>query len=124
MLTRSGHELPVEVSVRQVMTNNISRLQWIVRDISERRNLDTLRNDLTSMVYHDLRSPLGNVISSLDVLETMQAVQEDPSDEIPGGDCHALHAAHPAPDRFAAGYEPPGSGAAHRQPPAHRDDRR
>ena len=31
------------------------------------------------MVYHDLRSPLGNVISSLDVLETMQAVQEDPS---------------------------------------------
>ncbi len=79
MTTRSGHALPVEVSVRQVLTNNISRLQWIVRDISERRNLDTLRNDLTSMVYHDLRSPLGNVISSLDVLETMQAVQEDPS---------------------------------------------
>ena len=79
MLTRSGHELPVEVYVHQVMTSNISRLQWILRDISERRNLDTLRNDLTSMVYHDLRSPLGNVISSLDVLETMQAVQEDPS---------------------------------------------
>lgn len=79
LVTRSGHELSVEVSVHQVMTNNISRLQWILRDVSERRNLDSLRNDLTSMVYHDLRSPLGNVISSLDVLETMQAVQEDPS---------------------------------------------
>ena len=79
LLTRSGHELPVEVYVRQVKTNNIARLQWILRDISERKNLDTMRNDLTSMIYHDLRSPLGNVISSLDVLETMQPVLEDPA---------------------------------------------
>lgn len=79
LLTRSGHELPVEVYVRQVTSDNTPRLQWILRDITERHNLDALRNDLTSMVYHDLRSPLGNVISSLDVLETMQVVQEDPS---------------------------------------------
>ena len=79
LLTRSGHKLPVEVYVRQVKTNNIARLQWILRDITERKNLDIMRNDLTSMVYHDLRSPLGNVISSLNVLETMQPVYEDPS---------------------------------------------
>ena len=39
-----------------------------MHDISERKLLDDLRNDLTSMVYHDLRSPLANIISSLDIL--------------------------------------------------------
>jgi NtrC-family two-component system sensor histidine kinase KinB len=79
LLTRSEHELPIEVYVRQLKTNNISQLQWILRDITERINLDSMRNDLTSMIYHDLRSPLGNVISSLDVMQTMQPVLEDPS---------------------------------------------
>ncbi len=57
-------------------------LQWILRDVSERQALDELRADLTSMIFHDLRSPLGNVISSLEVLhaslpaddETLQSV--------------------------------------------------
>ena len=30
-----------------------------------------MREDLTSMIYHDLRSPLGNIVSSLDVLYSM-----------------------------------------------------
>ena len=77
--TRSGHELPIDVFVRLIKTNNISRLQWIVRDITERRNLDTLRNDLTSMVYHDLRSPLSNVVSSLEMLDSMLPDGESPS---------------------------------------------
>ena len=47
----------------------MSYLQWIWRDISERKNLDRMREDLIAMVYHDLRSPLANVVSSLGVLE-------------------------------------------------------
>jgi signal transduction histidine kinase len=46
-------------------------LQWLMRDISERKDLDSLREELTSMIYHDLRSPLANIITSLDVLSTM-----------------------------------------------------
>ncbi len=30
-----------------------------------------MRNDLTAMIYHDLRSPLSNIISSLDMLSAM-----------------------------------------------------
>jgi signal transduction histidine kinase len=36
--------------------------------LSERLALEELRNDLMSMLVHDLRSPLGNIISSLDIL--------------------------------------------------------
>jgi K+-sensing histidine kinase KdpD len=52
-------------------------LQWIFHDISERKAVDDLRNDLMSMVYHDLRAPLANVISSLDLLSGLINDEDD-----------------------------------------------
>jgi len=75
--TRLGPELPVQVYVRQVKIEGVSHLQWILRDITERKNLDTMREDLMSMIYHDLRSPLANVVSSLDVLDTLLPEGDD-----------------------------------------------
>jgi PAS domain S-box-containing protein len=71
LCTAGGHEIPVRVYVREIHLDDISRIQWILRDITEQKKLDTLRDDLTSMIYHDLRSPLANVVSSLSLLETM-----------------------------------------------------
>jgi len=69
--TSGDHEIPVEVYVRQVNIEDNLLIQWTLRDITERKRLDSLREDLISMIYHDLRSPLANVVSSLDILETM-----------------------------------------------------
>lgn len=66
-----GTEIPIEVYVRQIHFEDTTSLQWTLRDITERKALDSLRNDLTAMIYHDLRSPLGNVFTSLDMLQTM-----------------------------------------------------
>jgi NtrC-family two-component system sensor histidine kinase KinB len=77
--THGQHSIPIQVYVRRVDTDGEAHYQWILRDITEHKNLDSLRDDLTSMIYHDLRSPLANVISSLDVLDTMLADHEDPS---------------------------------------------
>ena len=63
--------LPVEVHARRVEFDEADSIQWIMRDITERKELDSLRNDLTAMIYHDLRSPLANIVSSLDVLYSM-----------------------------------------------------
>jgi two-component system, NtrC family, sensor histidine kinase KinB len=60
---------PVEVYARRVEFEAADSIQWTLRDISERKELDSLRDDLTAMIYHDLRSPLGNIVSSLGVLE-------------------------------------------------------
>ena len=76
--TSNGQIIPVHVYVRQVMIDNVSFLQWILHDITERKRLETLRNDLISMIYHDLRSPLANIVSSLDVLETMLPLEDEP----------------------------------------------
>jgi len=77
--TEGGREVPIQVYARSVLIEGIPRLQWILRDITERKNLDNLRNDLISMIYHDLRSPLANVVSSLDVLEAMAPKEFDPA---------------------------------------------
>jgi PAS domain S-box-containing protein len=72
---QEGMELPIEVYVKRIDIGKQPVLQWILHDISERIELDQLRADLTSMIFHDLRSPLGNVISSLEVMEA--TLQED-----------------------------------------------
>ena len=70
LMTRDGSEIPVQVYARNAQIDGVSHLQWIFHDITERTNLDRLREDLTSMIYHDLRSPLANIVSSLDVLSS------------------------------------------------------
>jgi PAS domain S-box-containing protein len=67
---QAGRQLPVEVHVKRIRIGAGSFLQWILRDISERLELTELRADLTSMIFHDLRSPIGNIISSLEVLQS------------------------------------------------------
>jgi PAS domain S-box-containing protein len=74
---KDDSKLPVEVYVRRVEFEEATAVQWMFRDIKERKELDALRDDLTAMIYHDLRSPLGNVVSSLEVLSDLI----DPHDE-------------------------------------------
>ena len=72
--------VPVEIHARRVEFDENDSIQWIIRDITERKELDSLRDDLTAMIYHDLRSPLANIVSSLDVLYSM--VTEDDKDTV------------------------------------------
>jgi PAS domain S-box-containing protein len=74
---KDGHTVQMQVNVRPVYFEETEVLQWTLHDISERKALDDLRNDLTSMIFHDLRSPLSNIISSLDILRGMVNVDEN-----------------------------------------------
>jgi signal transduction histidine kinase len=51
-------------------------VQWILRNIAERKELDALRDDMTAMIYHDIRSPLGNIVSSLELMDGMMPEDE------------------------------------------------
>jgi PAS domain S-box-containing protein len=72
--------MPIEVHARRVEFEEADSIQWIMRDITERKELDSLREDLTAMIYHDLRSPLANIVSSLDILYSM--VPEDDKETV------------------------------------------
>jgi PAS domain S-box-containing protein len=69
--------IPVEIYVRQIRAGGETLLQWIIRDITERKQLDALRDDLSAMIYHDLRSPLANIVSSLDMLRVLVPESEN-----------------------------------------------
>jgi two-component system, NtrC family, sensor histidine kinase KinB len=71
--------IPVDVHVRSVQITGDEYVQWILRDISERKTLDSLREDLIAMIYHDLRAPLSNVVSSLDMLKILLPPDGDPA---------------------------------------------
>ncbi|MCP5095321.1 MAG: GAF domain-containing protein [Chloroflexi bacterium] len=67
-LTKSNVPIPVEVYAKRILYGNSELLQWIHHDISKQVELEEMRSDLTAMLFHDLQSPLGNVISSLELL--------------------------------------------------------
>ncbi|MFT7585325.1 MAG: NtrC-family two-component system sensor histidine kinase KinB [Cellvibrionaceae bacterium] len=64
----------VEVYAKRLFVNSDDRaadrqvLQWIYHDISETIELQNMREDLTAMLFHDLQSPLANIIASLELV--------------------------------------------------------
>lgn len=63
-----GPDIPVTVRARRVFFDNYDVIAWVEQDTSAQMELDQLRQDLTAMVYHDLRGPLHTVYSSLATL--------------------------------------------------------
>ncbi len=66
---RDGEAVPVEIYAKSLRSTGLDVIQWAERDLSEARQLEYLRNDLISMVYHDLRGPLSNIVLSLATLQ-------------------------------------------------------
>lgn len=67
-LPGKNNQLYVQVSARRYSLNGQHFIQWIHHDITRQEELDKMRQDLTVMLVHDLQSPLGNVISSLEIV--------------------------------------------------------
>ncbi len=68
VLTKDEQTVHVEVYAKRILSGTTELLQWIHHDISKQIELEEMREDLTAMLFHDLQSPLGNVISSLELL--------------------------------------------------------
>ncbi len=80
--TESGATTTLEVRMRTA-ANNIIDTSWsaiwserdqnlfcVIHDISERKNLERLKQDFIAMISHDLRTPLMSVHSSLDLVQS------------------------------------------------------
>ncbi|HID50685.1 MAG TPA: GAF domain-containing protein [Anaerolineae bacterium] len=68
LVNKEGTTTPVEVYVKRMEYGENDLLQWIHHDISKQVELEQMRDDLTAMLFHDLQGPLGNIISSLELL--------------------------------------------------------
>ena len=76
--TKSRSAVPVEGYAKRTLSGETEVLQWIYRDISQQIELEEMRVDLMAMLVHDLQSPLGNIISSLELLRYELPTDVDP----------------------------------------------
>lgn len=76
--TKGQQVIPVEGYVKRTLSGDSELLQWIYRDISQQVELEEMRGDLMAMLVHDLQSPLGNIISSLELLRYELPADVDP----------------------------------------------
>jgi NtrC-family two-component system sensor histidine kinase KinB len=60
----------LEIHMAKIDYGGHEAIQWLGHDISERVALEQIREDLTHMVVHDLRNPLGSIMGSLQLIHT------------------------------------------------------
>jgi PAS domain S-box-containing protein len=69
---RDGRELPMEVSLSPVQTTSGVLVSIALRDVSERRRIESqsqrLRDELIATVSHELRTPLTSIIGYAELL--------------------------------------------------------
>jgi NtrC-family two-component system sensor histidine kinase KinB len=70
----AGHFEPVDAQVLEALAGPVAHA--LANAVALRR-ISQLRNDLSSMIVHDVRNPLMVVLTALKVLERIPAVQED-----------------------------------------------
>ncbi len=64
-----GQPIPVEVYVKQTSFRvGAELIQWQFHDLTHQVELEEMRRDLMAMLFHDLQSPLSNVMSSLELM--------------------------------------------------------
>jgi PAS domain S-box-containing protein len=64
-----GSEFPVEITASPLVDDDVVRGAVVVfRDVTQRREVDRMKNEFISVVSHELRTPLTSIRGSLDLL--------------------------------------------------------
>jgi PAS domain S-box-containing protein len=67
-MRKDGSEFPVEVGLTPIETREGLMVFGVIVDISERKRVESLKNEFVSMVSHELRTPLTSISASLGLL--------------------------------------------------------
>ncbi|MEZ4672461.1 MAG: ATP-binding protein [Anaerolineae bacterium] len=73
---KTGDDIQVMVLARRLFFDNNDVIVWVEQDITAQMELEQLRQDLTAMVYHDLRGPLHTIYSSIVTLSKLLAREQ------------------------------------------------
>jgi len=65
---KDGSTFPLELAVSEVEVNEKRMFSGLVRDITERKRVEKLKNEFISTVSHELRTPLTSIRGSLGLI--------------------------------------------------------
>ncbi len=60
---KNGTKIPVEISCRAMVYNGKPAFINLVRDITDKKNQEIIRDDIDSIIQHDLKAPLNGIIN-------------------------------------------------------------
>jgi len=67
---RDGHDVPVDIALGLMVLPDETQIVAALRDISERKAVERLKDEFVSTVSHELRTPLTSVVGSLGLLRS------------------------------------------------------
>ena len=67
-LRSDGTEFPMDVALSEISRKGQRMFVGIVRDISERRRMEKMKNEFVSTVSHELRTPLTSITGALGLM--------------------------------------------------------
>ena len=67
-LRKDGSTFPIELGVNEMWLGGKRFFTGVVRDISERRRMENVKNEFIAVVSHELRTPLTSIRGSLGLL--------------------------------------------------------
>lgn len=75
---KDGHVFPVEISVVEIQFGNKRIFSGVLRDLTEQRQTERLKQEFVAIVSHELRTPLTSIRGSLNLLVNQLAGKLDP----------------------------------------------
>src|SRR5205085_4367405 len=73
LVDRQGREIPVELKIGLVATGRERFFSAFLHDISQRKEVERMKDEFISTVSHELRTPLTAIYGSLDLLTSGMA---------------------------------------------------
>ena len=67
-LRKDGSVFPLELAVAEMLVSGETIFTGVVRDITERKLMDKMKNEFISTVSHELRTPLTSIRGSIGIL--------------------------------------------------------
>ncbi len=72
-MRRDGETFPMDLTVTKLWVGKDRLFLGVVRDLSERTEMDRMKNEFVSTVSHELRTPLTSIRGSLGMIATMNS---------------------------------------------------
>jgi PAS domain S-box-containing protein len=65
---KNGDNFPIEITISKMYLSKQNVLVCIIRDITERKKIEKLKNEFVSVVSHELRTPITSIRGSLGLI--------------------------------------------------------
>ena len=69
-LRKDSSTFPLDLSIGEIRLGETRLFTGVVRDITERKKVEQMKNEFIAVVSHELRTPLTSIIGALEILKT------------------------------------------------------